>query len=393
MKIDPIVARCEELCLDLDFASVREWKAAHPGSRAVGFLPTYAPREILHACGVLPVGILGAGEELEIVKGDACFQSYICHLPRSVVELGLSGRLDVLDGMIFPSTCDVIRNLSGIWKLLFPGKYVRYLDVPQSFEAAVGGVFYESLLRELRRDMERLAGRSASDEELARSIRTYDENRRLVQDLYDLRASQPWRVPASEAYLVLRAGMVLPVEEHTKLVAEYLEAALESQRRERDDARIVLRGVFCEQPPLGLIRTLERAGCYVVDDDFLLVSRWLGPFVGLEEHGADPIAALARAYLEYEGETASRFVVDGACKGKALVDSVRRTGAEGVIFASPSFCDPALLDRPMLQAALAEQGISYTSFKYSENTGQMQPIREQAGTFADTIKLWGGTSG
>jgi benzoyl-CoA reductase subunit C len=241
--------------------------------------------------------------------------------------------------------------------------------------------------------MASLSGRSATDADLARSIRAYDENRRLVSDLYDLRASQPWRVPASEAYLVLRAGMLLPVEEHTRLVAEYLEAVLEAPRRERDDARIVLRGVFCEQPPLGLIRTLERAGCYVVDDDFLLVSRWLGPFVGLDEHGGDPIAALARAYLAYEGESASRFVADGAVKGKALIDSVGRTRAEGVIFASPSFCDPALLDRPMLQAALAEKGISFTSFKYSENTGQMQPIREQAGTFADTIKLWGGTTG
>ena len=44
----------------------------------------------------------------------------------------------------------------------------------------------------------------------------------------------------------------------------------------------------------------------------------------------------------------------------------------------------------MLQSALDEEGISYTAFKYAENTGQMQPIREQAGTFADTIKLWGG---
>jgi benzoyl-CoA reductase subunit C len=26
--------------------------------------------------------------------------------------------------------------------------------------------------------------------------------------------------------------------------------------------------------------------------------------------------------------------------------------------------------------------------QYAENSGQMQPIREQAGTFADSIKLW-----
>jgi benzoyl-CoA reductase subunit C len=42
----------------------------------------------------------------------------------------------------------------------------------------------------------------------------------------------------------------------------------------------------------------------------------------------------------------------------------------------------------MLQKALVAQGIPYTAFKYAENSGQLQPFREQAGTFADSIKLW-----
>ena len=70
--------------------------------------------------------------------------------------------------------------------------------------------------------------------------------------------------------------------------------------------------------------------------------------------------------------------------------AVQRSGAEGVIFAAPSFCDPALLDRPMLQHVLKDAGIPFIAFKYAENSGQMQPIREQAGTFADSIKLWSG---
>ena len=64
--------------------------------------------------------------------------------------------------------------------------------------------------------------------------------------------------------------------------------------------------------------------------------------------------------------------------------------AEGVLFCAPSFCDPALLDQPMGQTALDAHRIPWTSFKYAENTGQFQVIREQAGTFADSIKLWSG---
>jgi benzoyl-CoA reductase subunit C len=132
------------------------------------------------------------------------------------------------------------------------------------------------------------------------------------------------------------------------------------------------------------LRTLERAGCDLVDDDLVLGTRWLRADVA--ETG-DPIEALSIAFLEHSVATAVRYIGDGD-KGADLVDSVRRTGAEGVIFAAASFCDPALLDQPMLQAALDRAGIPYTSFKYSEDTGQFQTIREQAGTFSDSIKLW-----
>ena len=46
----------------------------------------------------------------------------------------------------------------------------------------------------------------------------------------------------------------------------------------------------------------------------------------------------------------------------------------------------------MLQHVLKDAGIPFIAFKYAENSGQMQPIREQAGTFADSIKLWSGAA-
>ena len=131
--------RCEALFEDLHFNAVKEWKAAVPGRKAIGYMPVYVPRELIHAAGMLPVGILGGGDALEVIQGDAYYQSYICRIPRSTIELGLTGRLDCLDGMLFPSICDVIRNLSGMWQMLFKDKYVRYIDVPQNYQDEVGG--------------------------------------------------------------------------------------------------------------------------------------------------------------------------------------------------------------------------------------------------------------
>jgi len=385
MSLTSIIEHCQNLFDDLRFTAVANWKVAVPGRLAIGYMPIYVPREIIHAAGILPVGILGGGEQLEVIHGDAYYQSYICRIPRSTVELALSGRLDVLDGMLFPSICDVIRNLSGMWQMLFPEKYARYFDVPQNYRDEVGGRYYLHELEVLREDMARLSGREFSDDELRESIALYNENRQAIRALYALRAERPWLAPTSEVYLVLRAGMVLPVEEHTELVRNYIEAAVASDRPLRDNCRIVLTGAFCEQPPLGLIKSIEMAGCYVVDDDFMLVTRWLLEDVPL---AGDPLQNLARAFLRHSCATSAKYEPDKREKGKFLIEQVRASGAEGVIFAAPSFCDPALLDRPMLQHALSQAGIPYTAFKYAENSGQLQPIREQAGTFSDSIKLW-----
>ena len=385
MNVQEIVKRCQALFEDLEFNAVQQWKAAVPGRKAIGYMPIYVPREIVHAAGMLPVGIFGGGDQMEVIQGDAYYQSYICRIPRSTIELGLTGRLDCLDGMLFPSICDVIRNLSGMWQILFKDKYVRYFDVPQNYEDAIGGTFYVHELEVLREDLGRLRGAPITDAELNASIRVYNDNRAAVRDLYAYRSDKPWQAPTSEVYLILRAGMVLPPEDHSQLVRDYIAATDAVARPKRDNARVVLTGSFCEQPPLGLIKSIEMSGCYIVDDDFILVTRWLQGDVPAD---GNPLEELSKAFLHNSASTAARYDAKREDKGVFLLKQVKTRGAEGVVFAAPSFCDPALLERPMLQDVLGKHKVPYTAFKYAENTGQMAPIREQAGTFADSIKLW-----
>lgn len=380
-----IVARCQDMFDDLNFTYAREWKAAAPGRKVVGFMPVYVPRELIHAAGMLPLGIFGGGDSLEVIHGDAYYQSYICRIPRSTIELGVTNRLDFVDGMLFPFVCDVIRNLSGIWKLMFPQVYTKFFDTPQNYRREIGGEYYTHELVELKEGLEKLAGRPITDDDLRNSIAVFNENRKVIREVYEFRSKTPWKAPAWEVYLLMRAGMVMPVEDHTQLMRDYIAAANTEDRPMRDNTRIVINGSFCEQPPLNLIKSIEMAGCYVVDDDYMLVNRWMLEDVPTD---GDPLHNLSIAFCENSVETACKYVDTEEKKGQFLVDQVKKSGAEGVIFAAPSFCDPALLDRPMLQHRLAEHNIPYIAFKYAENSGQMQPIREQAGTFADSIKLW-----
>jgi benzoyl-CoA reductase subunit C len=371
---------------DPAFPLVRRWLDGGPGRKAAGYLPVYAPREVIRAAGMIPVGVHGGGERLEIIKGDAFYQSYICHLPRSVVELAESGRLSMLSAVLFPSTCDVIRNLSGVWQLRYPDVYVRYLDLPQIPDAEIATEFWRGELAILMRDLEQVSGVEATGESLRDAIAIDNSLRAAIRELYALRRDEPWRVPTEELYVLMRAGEVAPAEEFLTRLRAYRAAVDEEPARVRDRSRVIVVGAFCEQPPLGLIKTIERSGCFIVDDDFLIGNRLIGPEVPTE---GDPLGNIAWAFVRGAGKTSILYEPDPEGKKRLIAERAAAARADGVIFASASFCDPALLDRPMLKAGAEAAGLPCMAFKFAENTGQFQQYREQTGTFADSIKLWG----
>jgi len=379
------IEKARALFEDLSYSYAREWKEQDPSRRVIGYLPIYIPREIIHAMGMLPVGIFGAGDRMSIVKGDAFFQSYICHIPRTVIEMALNGNMDHFDGFLFPSICDVIRNLSGIFRLKFEDKFIQYFDLPQNFDRKVGGTFYRREMERLIEGLKALNGHELTTEELNASIEIYNYNRKLVNELADLRSDFPHKISAVDFYLVLRAGGTMTVEEHNEYLEEILRLAREVDAEPEDKIRVVISGAFCEQPPLGLIKTIENAGCYVVEDDMQLGMKWIKTDIPSDTD--DPISALIEAYLDHSEFSSAVYEADNP-KGEQLKQQVIDRRADGVLFCAPSFCDPALLDRPLLEQAMDANHIRHFGFQYHENLGQFHVIKEQAGTFADMIKLW-----
>ena len=305
----------EKLFDDLTFEYVRQWKAKLPSRRVIGFLPIYIPREIIHACGMLPVGIFGAGDRIPVVRGDAYFQSYICHLPRTVVELALCGNFGDFDGFLFPSICDVIRNLSGIFKLQFENKLVRYLDFPQNFDPEVGGVFYRRILDDLINDLSSLNGLRPTNNNLNESIAVYNRSRRLLLDLVRLRTEKPHLLSAVDFYKLRRAGNTLSVEDFNALLENLLQFVGQIDAEPEDKIRVVVTGAFCEQPPLGLIKTIENAGCYIVDDDFQLGLTWFSQ--DIPDYSDDPLGALVESLLELKTFSSAVFE-DDRMRGELL---------------------------------------------------------------------------
>lgn len=384
-KLKELANKCEKLAFDLNFNAAKKWKLEKENRVIVGYMPIYFPREIIHALSGLPVGILGGGDRKQIIVGDAYYQSYICHIPRGIIEMALSGHFSDFDGFIFPSICDVIRNLSGMFQMSNIGKFAKYMDFPQNFNSEIGGEFYITEMNSVISKIKEINGVELNADKLNHAIELYNINRQLIEEIYDIKQVFPWRLSAVDTYHIIRAGMVIPVEEHNSILKEVLDEIKQDIGVRIDKIKVVVTGAFCEQPPVSLIRTIEMAGCYVVDDDFMLGSRWLQGNV--ESNTDNPLKALSEAYINMSTFSSSVYDV-GNPKSKRLIKLIKRRKADGVIFAAPSFCDPALLDNPIYNQECDKEGIRYINFQYHENIGQFKVIKEQVGAFSDSIKLW-----
>ena len=86
MTPDAIVAECRARIAEPLAASVDRWKMAHPDGRAVAAYPVWAPAEVIHAAGMLPLALLGGGTSVELTHADAA----------AVLRAGACGLLGML---------------------------------------------------------------------------------------------------------------------------------------------------------------------------------------------------------------------------------------------------------------------------------------------------------
>jgi benzoyl-CoA reductase subunit C len=381
MSVDSILQRCRERAEEPLGVVAERWKADHPGGRVVALYPVWAPAELVHAAGMLPVALLGGGGTVELTHADARFQSFVCSIAKSTLELGFQGLVRGVDGFVFSNICDVARNLAAIYRRNFPDVFVEYLHLPQNSTSAAVVAYTAAELRRLAEGFARAFGLDVTEPALGKALETYNDLRARVRALYELRAAAPEKLSTVELYLILRAVTTMPPEEALGWLDPLLAALPGRAGRRQDRLRVVVEGAFCEQPPLGLLEVLEEAGCYVVEDDLLLGWRW---FTADVPSDGDPFERLAWAYVNQAVPSSTRH--EGREPRVAgLLAKVRRTRADAVIFTPAKFCEPALFDYVLLKQGLDRAGVPHLVVEFEEKMWTFERTRNEIETFVESM--------
>lgn len=373
-SLDDAIYECRELLEDTTFPTVKRWRER--GGKVVGHFQVAFPEEIVHAAGLLPFKVRGA--PIEAVQSDSRFGSYLCSILKTSLELALSDAV-TLEMFVTHPICDAARNLAAVW-----GRNVSYpcqiLYLPQNPNSPHSVIYLRGEYDRLKRSIEQISGGTITNAALQNSIAVFNENRRLIRELYEIKKNTPWLVSADEAYVLVALAGLIPREEHNQLLRTLLPQIHARTSRTQDKVRVVFEGGFCEQPPLDLIRAIARS-CYVVDDDLLIGLRWLLEDVPLE---GEPLRNLAEAYLEKSSYSPVQHDLRKP-KEEMLLARMRNSRAEAAIITAAKMCEPGLEEQVAYTRALDQAGIPYFVGEFEENMTSFDSMEIQLETFVENI--------
>ena len=84
------------------------------GKQMVGCFAPYTPEELVHACGMIPMGMWGGHTEVKLAK--SYLPAFACPIMQSNMELGLKGAYQGLSAVIVPALCDTLRCMTQNWR-------------------------------------------------------------------------------------------------------------------------------------------------------------------------------------------------------------------------------------------------------------------------------------
>ncbi|MFA7464300.1 MAG: 2-hydroxyacyl-CoA dehydratase family protein [Syntrophales bacterium] len=348
------------------------------GRKVVGYFCSYMPEEIVLAAGAHPFRIFGAGGDMRLA--DSHLQSYCCSLVRGMLENALTGRLDFLDGVIIPHTCDSIQRLSDIWRLNVPGMFHLDLVLPVKLDTASAREYYQSVLKKLRSDLEGRLGVAVTDDSLRGAIRVSNDVRRIIGRLYGIMEKTPGVISGREIWAAASASMIADRNEAVAELSKML-GKIEARSAPAMDGRkrILLSGGVCSYPEI--YRIVEESGGVVAGDDFCTGSRY---FAEKSDEEGDPLAAIAGRHL-------SRIICPAkfaglSSRGLRLVRMAKEKKADGVIFVLLKFCDPHAFDYPYIKELLDREGIPNLLVEIEEQPPSEGQLRTRFETFMEMIQ-------
>lgn len=352
-------------------------EAKRKGKKVIGLLCSYVPVEVIYAAGMLPWRITGTWDA-DISQATVYHHMDSCRYCTHTLEALLRGDLDFLDGIVCSDWDDDRRRLFDMWCYVKKPALTVFYTNPKS-RTEICERYFAKEIADMVSALEDLGGQKITQESLSQAIKTYNQTRRLVLQLYELRKRPLPPVTGAEVLGITTAGMVMDIEDfNTELQAllPYLERRQINHKP--GEPRILITSDMLDNP--GFLEIIESEGCQIVMDDLDTGSRYFHELV--DEAEKDTIRALARRY-SWRPADSSAFNWEEQIQ--QVVEWVKAYRVDGVIDLYEEFSSARIWRAPLMIRELARHNIPLARIGRGYDLGNVGQLRIRVGAFLETF--------
>jgi bcr-type benzoyl-CoA reductase subunit C len=363
-----VIARFKTL-FDARHETAREWK--RQGTKIVASFYGLAPRELVHAAGMVPVQLIEDRDSKYEAKSG--FLPYLCGMSKNLAGQIASNTFDYVDGVMIATVCDTNRHVHDIWlqQKAFPNQWLVRAPLKND-ERAID--YFTKELERLGDALGRVSGTSITESRLRESIALFNENRALLRRFYEAR--QTCGVAAVDALYVVAAALITPVEEHNALMKQLLVSLSPGKRA--PDPKLMLCALNIPMA-VDLIRMAEKYGATVVTDDFTHSPRY-GSFE--VETDGDPFRALARGYLRSVPAPGLSSFGDRAVR---IREAINRAGAQGLIYLIQLYCDAYAFEYAILKEHFDRWQLPHLRLEAEATPSSIEHLNVRVQSFVESL--------
>ena len=348
------------------------------GKKVIGCFPVYTPEELIHASGLIPMGLWGGQTELKLAK--SYLPAFACPIMQSTLEFGLRGTYEGISAVIIPALCDTFRCMTQNWRFGVSSIPMIPIVYPQNRESSASVDYLISEFENVLSMLSTITGMMMTEKALCRSIEIYNEHNAVMRQFAQTANDHLDVVTPQVRHAVMKSAFFFEKSEHTAIVREIVAELNRLPVYSYLGRKVVLTGITCE--PDALLDIFTENHVAVVGDDLAQEMRQYRTDTPLKGGGG-----LKRLALQWSGRFGCSLIhEDGKQRGSMLASLCRENKANGVIICMMKFCDPEEYDQPYLEADLRQAGYPYLMIEIDQQNASYEQIRTRVQTFCEMIR-------
>jgi len=365
----------------------KELKAA--GKKIIGYPCVYVPLEMLTALDLVPYRAYGDIREA-VTEADRALPTSFCPIMRTCLDCDLKGKNDFLNGMATVHSCDPQEKTARVWESYTDYPYFHFIDMPSTVRPEAIE-YFKSQLNDFRKTLEAFTGQKLSADKLKSAIKAHNQQRALVQQLYELTKPVPPLISGIELVQVVKALMSLPVAEGNDLLTQVIgEVKNRTDVPKKKPARLLIWSSSLDDTDI--MQIFETKANVVMDETCGGIRAYRGsvklttdPLDGLADYYMKEITC-ARTFRQATlGETKKDYAKDIQSRFGYLKGIVKEWKINGTILLLVRYCDPFAFEMPSLKDYLDSIGIPSTYIEYDYTIGALAPLRTRVEAFLETL--------